>query len=84
MTGMRTVSSSLTLMSRILLDILERLLWTDLVSSSFLGLNMLTRLLSRESEGFSYIFYYFSSLMVYFLALGCSLVDLVDSVLTKF
>lgn len=83
-TGMRTVSNSLTLMSRMLFDILEVLLWTDFVSSSFLGLNMLTRLRSSASMGSSSILLSFSSLIVYFFALGCSIVDLVDSVLTKF
>ncbi len=49
--GIRTANSSLTLISKMLLDVLEALLYIDLASSYFLGLNILARDLSNESVG---------------------------------
>lgn len=85
-TGIRTASSSLMLMSRILLEVLETLLTIDRASSSLFGLNMFTSDRYKESVGYSYTAFFSVPSLVgsIFFTGNWSALDLVDSVLTKF
>ncbi len=67
-----------------LFEFLDALLYRDLESSYFLGLNIFTKDLYNESAGSSETFNYFYYFIVYLFLLGFSAVDFLGSVRTKF